>query len=76
MAKTIQIRHVPDDPHREMKARAALSGMSLNHYLLNEIRHIAGRPTMDEIFKRLRTRSTVTPDIPIADMVREQRGTT
>ncbi len=74
MAKTIQIRHVPGDLHRKLKARAALSGMSLNDYLLAEISRIAERPTTGNIFERLRTRSTVTPDTPIADMVRQARG--
>ena len=34
MAKMIQIRHVPDDVHRKLKARATLAGMSLSEYLL------------------------------------------
>ena len=74
MAKTIQIRHVPGDLQRKLKARAALSGMSLNDYLLTEFRCIAERPITAEIFERLRTRSPVKPDIPVADMVREERG--
>ena len=41
----IQIRKVPDDLHREFKARAALAGMSLSEYLLMELRH-RHRPTM------------------------------
>jgi antitoxin FitA len=75
MSKMIQIRHVPDDLHRKLKARAALSGMSLTDYLLAEIRHVAERPTAGEIFERLRSRSTVTSDIPVAEMVREERDT-
>ena len=38
MSKMIQIRNVPDDLHRRLKSRAALAGMSLSDYLLNEIR--------------------------------------
>ena len=75
MSKMIQIRHVPDDLHRKLKARAALAGMSLTDYLLAEIRHIAERPTEAEMFERLRSRSAVTPSIPVADMVREERDT-
>ena len=55
--------------------RAALAGMSLTDYLLAEIRHVAERPTAAEIFERLRSRPTVTPEIPVADMVREERDT-
>ena len=36
MAKMIQLRHVPDDLHRKLKARAALAGLSLSDYLLRE----------------------------------------
>jgi plasmid stability protein len=32
MEKTLQIRHVPEDVHRTLKARAALAGMSLSDY--------------------------------------------
>jgi plasmid stability protein len=30
MPKMIQLRNVPDDLHRKLKARAALAGMSLS----------------------------------------------
>jgi predicted nucleic acid-binding protein len=33
-----QIRNVPDGPHRRLKSRAALAGMSLSDYLPSEIR--------------------------------------
>jgi plasmid stability protein len=74
MAKLIQIRHGPDDLHRNLKARAALLGVSLTDYLLTEIRRIAELPTGAEIFERLRSRSAVTSDIPVADMVRDERN--
>ena len=38
----IQIRNVPEALHRELKSRAALAGMSLSDYLLNETRKGAG----------------------------------
>jgi len=37
----IQIRNVPDELHRKLKARAALAGQSLSDYLLAEIRRSA-----------------------------------
>ena len=37
MAVTVQIRNVPDDVHRKLKARAALAGMSISEYLLREL---------------------------------------
>lgn len=48
MAKTIQIRHVPDDVHGTLTARAAEARMSLSGYLLREISILAGQPTMAE----------------------------
>lgn len=53
MAKMVQIRNVPDDIHRTMKARAARAGMSLSDYLLGEVRAVAARPTIEEIGERL-----------------------
>src|SRR5215831_13474908 len=46
MPKMIQLRHVPDDLHRKLKARAALEGLSLSDYLLREVRRVAERPTL------------------------------
>jgi hypothetical protein len=54
MAKMIQIRNVPDDLHRKLKARAAEQGMSLSDYLLAEVELLGSRPTPDEIKERLR----------------------
>lgn len=54
MAKMIQIRNVPDDLHRKLKARAAEQGMSLSDYLLAEVERVAGVLTPEEIKERLR----------------------
>ncbi len=48
MSSMIQIRNVPDELHRELKARAARSGMTLSDFLLGELRTLAVRPTMRE----------------------------
>ncbi len=53
MSTMIQIRNVPEDLHRRLKARAALLGMSLSDFLLDEARRVAERPTPDEIRERL-----------------------
>jgi plasmid stability protein len=34
MPTMIQLRHVPDDLHRKLKARAAMEGMSLSDYVI------------------------------------------
>jgi plasmid stability protein len=69
----IQLRHVPDELHRKLKARAALAGMSLSDYLLREIRDIAGRPTIDELRARLARRASVHPTLSPAKAVRAER---
>ncbi|MGH7265953.1 MAG: FitA-like ribbon-helix-helix domain-containing protein [Candidatus Rokuibacteriota bacterium] len=37
MPKTIQLRNVPDELHRCLKARAAVEGLSLSDYLIREV---------------------------------------
>jgi len=73
MSKMIQLRHVPDDLHRRLKARAALQGLSLSDYLLDEIRHAAERPTLAELRHRLAQRASVATRIPPARAVRAER---
>jgi len=70
----IQIRNVPQELHRRLKAKAALSGQSLSSYLLAEIQRLADRPTEEELLQRLRQRAGVTPSISPADAVRAERG--
>jgi plasmid stability protein len=73
MSKMIQLRNVPDGLHRSLKARAAMSGMSLSDYLIAEIREIAESPTLLELRDRLRTRKAVKVQIDTARLVREER---
>ena len=56
MSKMIQIRNVPNAVHRELKARAALEGMTLSDYLLAGLRRDLERPTLTELRERLRAR--------------------
>jgi plasmid stability protein len=69
----IQIRNVPSALHRKLKARAALAGMSLSDYLLNEIRQVAERPTMEEMRARLESLPEIKLSISPADAVRAER---
>ena len=73
MSIMIQIRNVPEGLHRRLKARAAMAGMSLSDYLLKEIRHVAERPSVEELRARLERRSAVTPDFSLAEAVRAER---
>lgn len=73
MTAMIQIRNVPDTLHRRLKSRAALAGMSLSDYLLSEIRHVAERPTIDELRARLESRPGMTTSVDSAEAVRAER---
>jgi plasmid stability protein len=73
MATMVQIRNVPSDLHRKLKARAAMEGMSLSEYLLREIRHVAERPTLEEMRQRLSELPPVKPRISPAEIIRAER---
>jgi hypothetical protein len=73
MSKMIQLRHVPDTLHRQLKARAALEGLSLSDFLIREARKIADRPTAAEMRTRLAQRASVTPRLSTAEAVRRER---
>ena len=69
----IQIRNVPDSLHRKLKARAAIEGMSLSDYLMVEIRRSAERPSLKKLQERLNRRTPISPKIPPAKAVRQER---
>jgi uncharacterized protein (DUF1778 family) len=73
MAKMIRLRHVPDELHRMLKTRAALEGLSLSDYLLQEVRRVAERPTLAELRHRLTQRAAVVTRIAPAKAVRAER---
>lgn len=73
MSAMIQIRNVPGELHRRLKARAAVAGMSLSDYLLHEIRRVAERPTPEELRTRLEQRAAVKPTVPPAQAIRAER---
>ena len=73
MPKMIQLRQVPDDLHRKLKARAALEGLSLSAYLLAEVRRAAERPTVAELRNRISQRAPVITRVPPARAVRAER---
>jgi plasmid stability protein len=74
MSKMIQIRNVPDDVHRTLKARAAKAGMSLSDYLRHEITRSAERLTLEEAFERAQARGPVELDEDPVVTIRKLRG--
>jgi antitoxin FitA len=74
MASMIQIRNVPDELHRDLKVRAARSGMTLSDYLLTELRSLAVRPTMHEWLDRSATWEPVEVSESPAEALAAERG--
>jgi len=73
----IQIRHVPEDVHRTLKARAAKAGMSLSDYLLQELGQLARKPTLQEWIERVRSHPPVGELSPSpTEIIRELRDKT
>jgi plasmid stability protein len=75
MAKTIQVRDVPDDVHQRLTNRAAEERRSLSELVRAEIVEIARRPTMAEMLDRLASRPVVeVPESPADALTRERLG--
>jgi antitoxin FitA len=74
MSAMVQIRNVPDEIHRELKARAALAGVSLSDYILGELRRAVARPTRAEVLQRLEALPPLKTRRNSAAMVRAERG--
>ena len=69
----IQVRNVPDTLHRRLKVRAALAGLSLSEYVLQEMKLAEKRSTYDEFPARLRLRTQVHTRETAAQAVRAER---
>lgn len=69
----IQIRNVPPELHRKLKARAAEAGMTLSDYLLDELRRLADTPTLKEWVERVRSRERYHFEESAADIIRRER---
>lgn len=73
MARTLQIRHVPDDIHRTLMIRAVSAGRSLSDYLLGEIIRVAERPPIADVLARAGERPGGTSVESIVEAVRSGR---
>jgi hypothetical protein len=69
---TVQVRDVPEDVHRRLKAQAALSGQSLNEFLVARMSELARVPTIPELAERIRSREPYL-GASSADVIREDR---
>ena len=69
----IQIRSVPVDVHRRLKARAAMEGTTMSEYVLREVRKALDRPSREEILRRLRMRPVRKLGRSAAAVIRAER---
>jgi plasmid stability protein len=73
MAKSIQVRDVPDDVHHRLVVRAAEERVSLSELALRALRETAAHPTTSEMLARLEHRPVVRVPESAADAVRSGR---
>ncbi len=73
MGVLVQIRDVPEDVHRTLKARASASGLTLTEYLRGLLARAAARPTSAELAARIRARGPAPLEEPSEIAVRSLR---
>jgi plasmid stability protein len=69
----IQVRNVPEELHRRLKARAAMEGLSMSEYVLREVRRALDRPTRQEMIERLRAMPVRRLRRRAAEVIRAER---
>lgn len=73
MSVMIQIRNVPDEVHRILKARSALAGKSLSDFIGAELAVLAALPSEDELRARLAGAEPFAMKASSARIVRRER---
>jgi plasmid stability protein len=73
---TIQVKHVPDDVHAELRRRADAAGQSLQEYLLKRLSDEARRPTLDDVLERAggHTGGWISFEFAVGALGTERRG--
>jgi antitoxin FitA len=71
--KTIQVRNVPDEVHRELRGRAARAGVSLSDYVLEELERVAERPAISDVLRAAGERPGGAGAADVVDAVRSGR---
>lgn len=69
----IQLRNVPEDLHRDLKAKAARQGVTLSDLIVRELPRIARRPSPQEVMDRIMSREPVLDGPSGAEAVRAVR---
>lgn len=75
MSSLLQVRDVPEEARRVLKARAASRGQSLNRYMLDVIEREVSRPTVAEVLARAaeRTERVTASAVDVLDAARRER---
>ncbi len=73
MSKMIQIRNVPDEVHRKIKARAAMAGLSMSDWVLGQCEQGLERPTRKEWLERTTKLPGPRLKVSVVDLIREDR---
>ncbi len=73
MSVMLQVRDVPDEIHRALKARAAFQGVALSDYALDVLKRDIARPTRDELLRRFHALTKVKSRESAATLVRKGR---
>jgi antitoxin FitA len=76
MGRMVQIKDVPDDVHRILKARAALAGLTLTEYARRNLEEAARRPSRDELVADLSTIEPIDTGETAADALARIRDDT
>lgn len=73
MNKHIQIREIPEDLHRKLKARAAGEGLSMSDFLKRLIERELKRPGWDEMVQRMDALAPVALPESTVETIRRER---
>lgn len=69
----VQIRNVPVELHRRLKARAATEGMTMSDFIRRELSKVLEQPPRHEVLERLRARPVRRLRTRPADALRSER---
>ena len=70
---TLQVRDVPPEVQRTLKARAAKAGQSLSEYALAILTRETEVPTLTELVERVRAQGAVDVGNAAVDIIRAER---
>lgn len=70
----LQVRHIPDLLHQELRRRARARGQTLTAYVQELLEREVARPEPTEVFSRIEEHSPIDLDVRLDEVIREERG--